>query len=157
MRRLSSRKIDYSALADFRYEIRRYLNFGYQAARRKGVEPQQYQALLAIKGLRPELPPTVGLLAEEMQIEHHTAVELSGRLERNGWISRMRSARDRRVVLLQLTRRGERLLESLSILHRRELQLVGPRLVEALRLAISHGRRARKARTSVPRASANPS
>jgi DNA-binding MarR family transcriptional regulator len=144
----ATRALDYAALALFRYQIRLYLNFGQQAARRRGIEPQQYQALLAIKGCRVELSATVGLLAEQMQIEHHTAAELSSRLETNGWICRSRRPQDRREVLLRLTRRGERLLESLSLLHRRELQSAGPRLIEALQSAIARNKRVMAIRRS---------
>ncbi|MGB9069638.1 MAG: helix-turn-helix domain-containing protein, partial [Candidatus Acidiferrales bacterium] len=89
MNQRSAKAIDYSALAAFRYEIRRFLNFSETAAREAGIEPQQHQALLAIKG-RPEFDTTVGVLAERMQIRHHSAVELSHRLESRGWIRRSR-------------------------------------------------------------------
>jgi len=132
------RAIDYEALADFRYEIRRYLHFGRQAAKAARIDPQQYQSLLALKGLPRDEKATVGRLAEQMQIEHHTAVELSGRLERHGWIRRSRSGADRREVLLYLTPRGEKLLAKLSLLHRGELRTAGSRLIEALQAVIAH-------------------
>jgi len=133
--------MDYSALAEFRYEIRRFLNFAQQAAQKAGIEPQQYQALLALRALSDKRAPTVGALAERMQIRHHSAVELSTRLARAGWIRRQRGAADRREVLLRLTTRGERLLERLSRLHRDELRLAAPRLIEALQsvVAQAHG------------------
>jgi DNA-binding MarR family transcriptional regulator len=130
--------IDYEALAEFRYEVRRFFHFAEQAAQAAGIEPQQYQALLAIRGLPAWARATVGTLAERMQIRHHSAVELSGRLERAGWIERCRGDADRREVMLQLTRRGERLLKSLSQLHRRELRTTAPRLIEALRAVVTH-------------------
>jgi len=132
------RAIDYEALADFRYEIRRYLHFGRQAAKAARIDPQQYQSLLALKGLPRDEKATVGTLAEQMQIEHHTAVELSGRLARHGWIRRVRSGADRREVLLHLTPRGEKLLAKLSLLHRGELRTAGSRLIEALQAVIAH-------------------
>jgi len=114
-----------------------------------GIQPQQYQALLAIKGQPIHSKATVGVLAEQMQIEHHTAVELSGRLEQNGWIRRARSRVDRREVLMRLTRRGENLLADLSLSHRRELELAGPRLIEALQIAVFRGsRKGRKTRAA---------
>ena len=131
MSRRITQAIDYSALAAFRYEIRRFLNFSEAAAREAGIEPQQHQALLAIKG-RPELDTTVGLLAERMQIRHHSAVELSRRLEGRGWIRRSRSKRDRREVQLRLTPRAEKLLAKLSMVHRKELRAAKPRLIRAL-------------------------
>ncbi len=133
------REIDYGALADFRYEIRRFLNFSERAARAAGVEPQQHQALLAIKGLARGSKATVGWLAGRLGIRHHSAVELSDRLEARGLVRRLRGEADRREVVLQVTRGGERLLRELSVPHRRELRTAGPRLVEALRAAIVHG------------------
>jgi DNA-binding MarR family transcriptional regulator len=128
--------MDYQALADFRYELRRYLNFASQAARRMGVQPKQYQAMLAIKGGANGLGATVSQLAEQMQIEHHSAVELSGRLAQKGWILRSRSRVDRREVLLRLTPRGEKLLRHLSVSHHQELELAGPRLIRTLQSII---------------------
>lgn len=134
-------KIDYAALADFRYEIRRFLTFSEKAARDAGIEPQQHQALLAIKG-RPEIDTTVGALAERMQIRHHSAVELSRRLEARGWIRRSRSGRDRREVQLRLTPRAEKLLVTLSLAHRNELRTAAARLIRALSRTVA-GQRAR--------------
>ena len=130
--------IDYQALAGFRYEIRRFLNFSENAARAAGIEPQQHQALLALKGLPPALPATVGALAERLQIRHHSAVELSRRLEAKGLLQRIRSRADAREVLLRVSARGERLLERLSLSHRDELRTAGPRLIEALRRVAAH-------------------
>jgi DNA-binding MarR family transcriptional regulator len=138
------RAIDYESLSEFRYEVRKFLHFAEQAARAAGIEPQQYQALLAIRGLPAWSRATVGALAERMQIRHHSAVELGGRLERNGWIERTRGESDRREVLLQLTRPGEKLLESLSRLHRQELRTTAPKLIEALRSVVGHGERPRR-------------
>ncbi len=130
--------IDYRALADFRYEIRRFLNFSEQAVRAVGIEPQQHQALLAIKGLPRGAKITIGILAERLQIQHHSAVELSDRLQSHGFIRRLRGQSDRREVLLRLTVRGEKLLRQLSLPHRAELRSAAPRLIEALRSAVHH-------------------
>jgi len=150
-----SRTIHYDSLADFRYEIRRFLNFSERAARAAGIEPQQHQALLAIKGRAPGLETSVGALAERLQIRHHTAVELSRRLEANGWIHRSRNRSDARRVDLRLTRRGERLLEKLSVCHRDELRDAGPRLIAALESAIARSRKASIPHHLAARASPN--
>ena len=134
-----ARRIDYIALATFRYEIRRFLNFSEQAVRSEGMEPQQHQALLAIKGLEPTAKVTIGALAERLQIQHHSAVELSNRLQSRGFIRRARSASDRREVLLELTLRGEQILRRLSLAHREELRAAGPCLIAALEAAIRNG------------------
>ncbi|MGA2510032.1 MAG: MarR family transcriptional regulator [Candidatus Acidiferrales bacterium] len=139
-----ARPIDFAALADFRYEIRRFLNFSEAAARAAGIEPQQHQALLAIKGRARGLDTTIGALAERLQIQHNTAVELSRRLEARGWILRSRSPKDAREVHLTLTRRGESILEKLSVSHRNELRTAGPRLVSALRAAVAQRGKSRR-------------
>jgi DNA-binding MarR family transcriptional regulator len=126
----------YRVLEEFRYEIRRFLNFSERAARAAGVEPHQHQALLSIQAAKPGEKATVGFLAERMQVQHHSAVELSNRLEENGLIRRTRSGVDRREVLLSVTRRGEEILQKLSELHRTELRTTGPRLLKALQAAM---------------------
>jgi DNA-binding MarR family transcriptional regulator len=146
-----SRRINYRALADFRYEIRRFLNFSEQAARAAGIEPQQHQALLAIKGLPPGQVATIGALAERLQIQHHSAVELADRLESNGFIRRSRNRKDRREVHLRLTRRGEMVLQGLSLPHRSELRSAGQTLLRALGAAIAEVRRAPLSRKRAPR------
>src|ERR1700748_3682876 len=100
MRQSKKRAIDYRSLADFRYEFRRFLNFSEQAAREAGIEPRQHQALLAIKGLIPNQKATVGALAERLQVQHHTAVELVNRLEKKELIRRSRNGVDRREGIL---------------------------------------------------------
>lgn len=141
MTKPSRRRIDYTALADFRYEIRRFMNFSESAARAAGIEPHQHQALLAIKGLPARQAATIGVLAERLQIQHHSAVELTDRLESKGLIRRSRGEADRREVLLQLTLHGEKLLRELTLSHRAELQMAGPKLVAALESAIARQRR----------------
>jgi DNA-binding MarR family transcriptional regulator len=126
----------YRVLEDFRYEIRRFLNFSERAAREAGLEPQQHQALLVFKSVAPGSKATVGFLAERLQVQHHSAVELSDRLEKRGLIQRSRSGADRRQVFLTLTQRGEKLLDRLSESHRMELRTIGPRLLKTLQAVI---------------------
>ena len=42
---------EFRALAEFRYQIRIYLNGSEEAARNAGLEPQQYLLMLALRGL----------------------------------------------------------------------------------------------------------
>jgi DNA-binding MarR family transcriptional regulator len=133
---------EYRALAEFRYQIRRYLQFSAEAARQHGLEPQQHQLLLAIRGLPDEARPTIRELAERLQIQHHSAVELVNRLADHGAIRREHTGADRREVLLRLTPHGAALLRRLSLAHHIELEKTGPVLVKALTIAIRRGRRA---------------
>jgi DNA-binding MarR family transcriptional regulator len=123
---------DYRALAAFRYAIRKFLAFSEEAARAAGIEPQQHQLLLAVKGLPTTTRPTIGALAERLCLKHHTTVALVDKLEARGLMTRERSTSDRREVLLQLTPSGLSLLRSLSALHRGQLRDVGPTMVAAL-------------------------
>ncbi len=123
---------DFRALAEFRYQIRRFLHFSDRAARAAGLEPRQHQLLLALKGLPEDRPPTIGHLAERLQIEHHSAVELLDRLERRALVRRVRNREDRRQVIVELSARGEELLRRLSLSHRQQLRSAGPTLVRAL-------------------------
>ncbi len=123
---------EYRALAEFRYRIRKFLQFSSEAARAHGVEPQQHQLLLAIKGLPDGKRPTIGELAERLQILHHSAVELVDRLSARSFVRREHDEDDRRQVLIRLTGKGEALLRRLSLVHHEELETTGPMLVKAL-------------------------
>jgi len=92
--------------------------------------------MLALKGLTKGVRPRIAELAERMQIQHHSAVELTNRLAANGYIRRSRKGQDRREVLLELTAKGERVLRELSLHHRSELRTLGPALVTALKRAM---------------------
>jgi DNA-binding MarR family transcriptional regulator len=123
---------NYKAMAEFRYQIRRFLRFSENAARQAGIEPQQHQLLMAVKGLPEDQKPTIGVLAERMQLQHHSTVELIDRLVDRGFLCRLRATDDRRQVLVKLTADGEMFLEKLAVHHLHELQSVGPTLVKVL-------------------------
>ena len=124
---------EYQSLAEFRYQIRRFLHFSEQASRLAGLEPQQHQLLLALKGLAASgKPASISAVAERLQIQHHSAVELVDRLADRGFVTRSRAPEDRRQVLISLTARGEGELEKLAVCHLDELQKNGPALVAAL-------------------------
>lgn len=122
---------DYQALAEFRYQIRRFLHFSEQAARAAGIEPQQHQLLLALRA-QPDGHADIGTLAERLQIQHHSAVELVDRLSGRGLVFRSRAEQDRRHVMVELTENGQAELERLSQTHLEELRRTGPALVHAL-------------------------
>jgi DNA-binding MarR family transcriptional regulator len=140
---------DYQALAEFRYQIRRFLRFSERAARSAGIEPQQHQLMLVVKGMPEETPATISEIAERLQIQHHSTVELVDRLVNRGLVSRKRGSEDRRQVMVQLTAKGEKLLRDLSLHHKDELKSAGADLVVALKkLMSSLGRPARPIKKS---------
>jgi len=127
----------YQALAEFRYQIRRFVRFSEEVAQRAGLEPQHHQLMLALKGIPAGEEPRIAYLAERLQIRHHSAVELVDRLEKRGLIQRSRGELDRREVHVNLTARGERLLRELTLHTRAELRLAAPALVAALMKVMS--------------------
>jgi DNA-binding MarR family transcriptional regulator len=127
---------DFKAMAELRYQIRRFLRFSENVARQSGIEPQQHQLLLAVSGLPEGLKPTIGVLAERMQLQHHSTVELVDRLVDRGFLCRLRATDDRRQVLVKLTRDGEAFLKTLSLHHLQELQSAGPKFVKVLQSLI---------------------
>ncbi len=127
---------DFQKLAEFRYCIRQFLHFSEDAARSHGIEPQQHQLMLAIKGLPPGTRPTVRTIASRLCLRHNSTVELINRLADRGALERRHSDQDRREVLVELTPHGEELLRRLSLLHWQELQTSGPALTNALRAII---------------------
>ena len=133
---LSMKKLtlpDYQALAEFRYQIRKFLRFSELAVRAASIESGQYQLMLAIKGMKDGVRPRIRELANRLHVQHHSAVELANRLEAGGYVRRQRGQDDRREVLLALTPKGERVLRELAMHHHEELRSAAPGLAAALR------------------------
>jgi DNA-binding MarR family transcriptional regulator len=124
---------DYRSLAEFRYQLRRFLQFSEAQAKEHGLEPQQHQALLALQGLPVGSRPAIAELARRLVLRHHSAVELTDRLEAAGLVKRHPDPEDGRQTLVSLTALGRAKLRSLSIAHQEELRVGGPALARALR------------------------
>ena len=122
---MSSRKTskaDFETLADFRYQLRRFMRFSEEVTRQNGVMPLQYLLMLQIKGFPGRDWATVAELAERLQAKHHGVVALVSRCEAAGWVQRRSSRSDQRSVEVHLTPAGEARVEQLARLHRDELQ-----------------------------------
>lgn len=129
---------DYKAMAELRYQIRRFLRFSEDASREAGLEPHQYQMMLAVKGLPAGMRPRISELAERLQIKHHSTVELVNRLATRGFLQRQRGEKDKREVLLELTPKGEEILRRLALHHRDELQMLGPAFITAMKAVVKN-------------------
>ncbi|MBK6394909.1 MAG: MarR family transcriptional regulator [Betaproteobacteria bacterium] len=114
-------KDEFEALAQFRYDLRRFLRFSEQATHSHGVTPLQYLLLLQIKGYPGREWATITELAERLQAKHHGVVSLVTRCEAAGLVRRSTSAEDRRRVEVRLTAKGAKLVERVANLHRLEL------------------------------------
>jgi DNA-binding MarR family transcriptional regulator len=125
------------ALSDFRYNIRRFMRASEEILREQGLKPQQYQLLLHLKAMPDGVPRTIGQMAERLQLQHHSTVELADRLAVRGLVRRKRAGEDRRHVLLELTPKGDKVLAQMAALHRDELRNTGTALVGALKKILS--------------------
>jgi DNA-binding MarR family transcriptional regulator len=127
-----------NTLAEFRFELRRFLHFSECAALQAGLHPQQHQLLLQVAGASEGTKVTIAYAAERLGLKHNSAVELVDRSEREELLVRMADPSDRRRALLQLTRKGRRVLNSLMADHARELRELAPRLTRALEHIAAH-------------------
>ncbi len=132
---------EYLALAEFRRQIRSFLHFSETTAKENGIEAQQHQLLLALRGLPSGVNPTIRELADRLFIQHHSAVELINRLERSGAVARHTGSEDKREVWIRLTPMGRAILRKLALTHRAELERSGPELARALKSVLREGKR----------------
>jgi DNA-binding MarR family transcriptional regulator len=141
---------DYQALAEFRYQIRRFLVVSEGIAHSGKLQPQQYMMLLALRGLPAEKEPTLLVLSERLQIRHNSAVELANRLARQGLIRRYRSKGDSRKVFLRLTTKGAGIIEKLVKNRYIELHSSQPELARALNQIIARTNKRNSKRQALP-------
>jgi len=129
------------SLAEFRYQIRRFLDFSRRAAREAGLAPQQHQMLMVVAAGGAGPDPSIRSLSQRLFLNHNTAVELVNRLERKGLARRVPHPTDGRRVTVRITPRGRRILTRLARHHFAELRTHGPELIRALRGVIRGARR----------------
>ena len=130
-----ARKLDVAhlrRLAEFRFQLRRFLHVSQATAERVGLHNQQYQMLQCVGGIPEGMAPTIAKVAERMLLKHNSAVELVDRTIEQGLLRRSNDEADHRRILLRVTPQGERILAALAEFHTRELEQSGPELVRAL-------------------------
>lgn len=118
-------KSEFEALADFRYQLRRFLRFSELLTRRHGITNLQYLLLLQVKGYPGREWACIGELAERLQAHQHGGVSLVSRCEKLGLVERRPGREDRRAVEVHLTAEGERLAATIALHHREEVKLLG--------------------------------
>ena len=136
---------DIQRLAEFRFRLRRFLNFSNAAAEMAGLRPQQYQLLQCVSGIPDELEPTIANVAARMLLKHNSAVELVDRTIDQGLLKRVPDPIDHRCILLRVTPQGERMLELLAAYHLEELESAGPELIRALKQVLNANSTSRRA------------
>jgi hypothetical protein len=68
---------DYRRLLTFRSDLREFMRWSEDAARKTGLTPALHQLLLVVRGHPTHDGPTIGDVAAELQVRHHSAVELA--------------------------------------------------------------------------------
>lgn len=117
-------------LAWFRYNLRKFLRFSERAARECGVTPQQHQLMLGVAWFTGTGSATISQLAEFLQERHNSVVGLVDRATERGLVHTRHDTTDRRVVVVSLTRQGEKILAQLSQLHYEEVKEAQRRLLK---------------------------
>ena len=124
---------DYEALAELRYLGRKFLRFSKDFLRAKaGLNPEQYEALLAMKASSSPNGLTISELSERLQVRHHSAVNIVDRLVESKLITRKAGETDRRQRHVQLTTKGEKLIEDLASVLHKELRDRSEEMIQAL-------------------------
>ncbi|MDE1176092.1 MAG: MarR family transcriptional regulator [Edaphobacter sp.] len=119
-------------LAEFRYRLRRFLQFSETTADAAGISAQHYQLLQVIAAVPEGEASTISYIAGRMLLRHNSAVELVDRAERAELVRRLADERDLRRSLVEITERGSVLLARLVKQHLEALETDGPELVETL-------------------------
>jgi DNA-binding MarR family transcriptional regulator len=121
------------SLAEFRFQMRKFLNFSETASERCGIPAQQYQLMQVIAAIPEGQQASITYVAERMILRHNSTVELVDRAERTGLVRRESDPKDMRRSLVQLTAQGHEILERLVAEHLRELAPLCDHLIHALR------------------------
>ena len=120
--------------SQFRYELRRFLRFGEEAARAAGVTAVQYHLMLHTQAFPGRTWASIGELAERLQTQPHGAVALVSRCEEAGLVRRQGNKEDGRLVEVHLTAKGRRIMERLAAQHQAQLGALAA-VIEAARVS----------------------
>ena len=124
---------DYEGLANFRYLLRKFLRFSKDFLTANGhLGPEQYEALLAVKAFNSFGGLNISQLSERLQVRHHSAANIVDRLVERKLVTREAGGSDRRRRHVQLTAKGEKLIEELAAVHRKEILIRSAELIKAL-------------------------
>ncbi|MPY93691.1 MAG: MarR family transcriptional regulator [Acidimicrobiia bacterium] len=118
----------YQRLLKFRTGLRRFEHWSQLRAAEVGLTASQHQLILAVRGHPDARGPTIGDVADYLQLRHHSVVGLVDRAASAGLVHRVPDPSDARVVRLSLTSVAEERLASLAAVHLEELSRLGPEL-----------------------------
>ena len=119
-------------LAEFRYQLRRFVSFSEAASEAAGISAQQYQLLQVVATIPAGKESSISYIAERMVVRHNTAVELVDRAEKAGLVRRVADGNDHRRSLVEITPRGNDLLSELVPIHLAEMRTGDGELLRSL-------------------------
>ena len=134
-------------LAEFRHQLRAFLQFSESAAEQVRLHPQQHQLLLQVAGAPEGVAVNIAYAARRLGLHHNSAVELVNRSAAQGLLVRASDPEDRRRVTLEITAKAARILKGLSKSHARELRELAPVLIRSLKRIESADRTRKRRRT----------
>lgn len=82
-----------------------------EALKPSGLTPSQFNVLRILRGARPAALSSSGI-CERMVTYDPDLTRLLDRLEKAGWVEKVRDARDRRVVNVHITKAGAQAVEA---------------------------------------------
>lgn len=105
---------EFENLLTFRVTLRRFQRWSEDQAGAAGLTHAQHQLLVAIKGHPGDRPPSIREIADYLLLQSHSAVGLVDRAEAAGFVRRRTDPDDARVVRVELTGEGDRLVTQLT-------------------------------------------
>lgn len=130
---LTPEQMQLKSLAEFRFQMRKFLAFSEIASERCGIPTQQYQLMQVIAAMPEDQQASITYLAERMILRHNSTVELVDRAEHGGLVRRESDPKDMRRSLVRLTPEGQVILDRLVAEHLSELVPRCEPLIDALR------------------------
>jgi DNA-binding MarR family transcriptional regulator len=124
-------------LAEFRFQLRKFLRFSEIASEAAGISVQQYQMLQVIAAMPEGQGASISYLADRMILRHNSAVELVDRAVRAGMVRRESDDEDLRRSIVRLMPEGEKVLEQLIPSHLAEIDLRGRDIMAALEVVLA--------------------
>lgn len=120
------------AIAEFCLAVQRFLRASERFAGEAGLNPVEYDLLLALSACPHGTCSSIAVLSERLLTQHHVAAGAVTRLSEKELLSTERNARDRRSVILTLTANGKALLNNIAVRSLGELDAQGPRIIGSL-------------------------
>lgn len=120
------------AVAEFCLAVNRFLRASEHFAVEAGLNPVEYDLLLALSAYPRGTCSSIAVLSERLLTQHHVAAGAVAKLAEKELLSTERNGRDRRSVILTLSAKGKALLNQIAVRSLGELDAQGPRIIGSL-------------------------